>query len=70
MRVTSDSGDTEGVTENAVSCLSAHAGQCQKLLHRSGDFAVVLLDDFRAGSLDILGFVAKKAGALDIRLDL
>src|SRR4030042_1385827 len=70
VRIAGDSGNAEGVAEDAVGRFTPHAGKRQKLIHRAGDFAAVLLDNSRARPLDIDGLVAEKTCAADARFDL
>ncbi len=70
MRIAGDSGDSESVAEHAVGRFTPHAGKSQKLGHRAGDFAVVLLDNPRARCLDINGLIVEKTRAADTRFDL
>ena len=70
VRIAGDSGDAEGVAEDAVGRFTPHTGKCQKILHRAWDFAVVLLDNHGARSLDIDGLIAEKTRAADTRFDL
>ena len=70
VRIAGYSRYPERIAEDAVGGFPAHARKPQELFHRIGDFAAVLIDDFRAGAFDISGFIAKKARAFYVRFYL
>jgi len=68
--IAGDAGDAEGVAQDAIGGLSPDAGQGQKLFHRVGDRAVVMLDNASACAFDIEGLIAVESRGSDVRFDL
>ena len=69
MGITGNAGYAEGVAEDYICGLSAHAGKLEKLLHGIGDFTAKLLYYLFAGAFDIDCLIMVKAGAVYIRFD-
>ena len=70
VRIAGDTGYAEGVTQDAIGCLSPDAGQGQELFHRAGDRALVVLDNAGAGAFDIEGLIAVESRGANVRFDL
>jgi hypothetical protein len=66
VRVHDDADDhAERVAEDDVRRLAPDAVELDQFLHRARHFATVMLDEFAAAILDVLGLAAEKSGGLD-----
>ena len=66
VRVTGYSGNAESVAEDAVGRFTSHAGKGQKLVHRTGNLAAVLLVNSCTRLLNVDSFVVEKTRAANV----
>ena len=59
-------GNTVGCTQHDIGRLASDARQFHKLLHLAGHLAVVTIKQGLAAVFDVLRFIPKETGALDI----